>query len=103
MLIAEEADATAGLATWMRRQHIKLPYLAAYPDFTPLNFVSLDFLLARLVEAQKKAVAALEIDLAALTDATARQEVETILTMKKRHLQKLEELATPQPATAGTA
>lgn len=99
-MIAEEGQANADLATFLRRRHVPLPYLGAYPDFTTVNYVRFDFLLPRLVEAQRQGISALEHDLASLTDAVARQEVEKILELKRRHLQKLEELAAPAPAGA---
>jgi hypothetical protein len=101
-LIDDESRSTAGLAAFLLRHHINLPYMGAYPDFTCVNYVSLDFLLPRLVNEQRRAVAALEADLALLTEPDARQTVEKILEMKRRHLQKLEELAARQPMPTGS-
>jgi hypothetical protein len=100
-MIAEEAQATGALASYMRRHHVELPYLGAYPDYTPLNYVGIDFLLPRLVEAQRQSVEALDKDLASLTDVDYRRQVEQTLEMKRRHLKKLEELASRHPAPVG--
>jgi hypothetical protein len=68
--------------------------------FTTLNFVSLDYLLPRLAEDGRRAVAALERDRAALTDADARAELDRLLDQKRRHLKTLEALATAPAAAA---
>lgn len=100
-LITEEEQSTAALAEFLLRHHINLPYLGAYPDYTTVNYVGLDFLLPRLVNEQRRSLAALEADLGLLTDPDARQAVGQVLEMKRRHLHKLEELAARQPVTAG--
>ncbi len=98
-LIDEEANSTAALARFLLRHHVRLPYLGAYPShFTNVNYVGLDFLLPRLVEHQRGAIAALERDLAKLSDEDSRQQVQPILEMKRRHLKRLEELAAPVAA-----
>jgi hypothetical protein len=99
-LTAEEAKSTTDLATYLLRQlHAPLPHLGQYPQqFTSINYVGVDFLLPRLVHEQRHAIAELEKDLGKLTNPDARQRVEKVLDMKRRHLKKLEELAAPVPA-----
>jgi hypothetical protein len=67
--------------------------------FTSLGFVSLDYLLPRLVEYQRRAIATLERDVATLKDAEARGVVQRILDLKRDHLKQLETLVAPVPQT----
>lgn len=93
-MIAEEKQAAANLAGFLRRQRIPLPYVGPYPNrYLNLLFVSLDFLLPRLVAHQQEAIAQLEQDLKAIPDLEARRQVESLLAVKSRHLKKLKELA----------
>jgi hypothetical protein len=97
-LVGEERDAVAALSRFLVRRRHTPPYLGSYPmAFTTMNFVSLDFLVPRLAEQQRRAIAELEKDRQALTDAEAKVEVDKVLQMKRQHLQTLEALA---PATA---
>lgn len=100
-LIADEQRALAGLIRFMQRRHLTPPPLGSYSmDFTNINFISLDNLLPRLVEQQRQATQALERDLARLSEPEAREQVQTILGMKQRHLHILEKMSAnnPQPA-----
>jgi hypothetical protein len=101
-LTREENDAVGALSRFLARRGHAAPYLGAYPmAFTTMNYVSLDHLLPRLLEHQRRAVAALEADRAALADAGARAEVDRVLEMKRRHLQTLEALAGSAAPAAG--
>jgi hypothetical protein len=100
-LAREERDAVAALSKFLARRRHTPPYLGPYPmAFTTMNFVSLDYLLPRLADDGRRAVAALERDRAALADADARAAVEKMLDMKRRHLKALEALATAPAAAA---
>jgi hypothetical protein len=92
-LTDEERDGAAALSDFLRR-HREMPgYLGAYPmGFTRMNFVSLDRLLPLLVEEQRRGVARLEQDLAAVPNGEARGEITATLKRKRRHLKVLEEL-----------
>jgi hypothetical protein len=93
-LIREEADALTALGRWMTRRRVALPYLGAFPTaFTTLNFLALDYLLPRLRDLQREAVARLERDAQAVTDPEARAQLESLLALKRRHLVALESLA----------
>jgi hypothetical protein len=93
-LIREEADALAALGRWLTRRRVPLPYLGAFPTgFTTINFLALDYLLPRLRDLQREAVARLERDAHAVTDPEARAQFDSLLTLKKRHLATLESLA----------
>jgi hypothetical protein len=101
-IIGEEEAAVEDLARFLRRKRIGLPYLGSYPQaFLDINYVSLDFLLPRLRDHQRTAVAALERDLGQITDPEARAEVEKLLAQSRQHLKELEEMA-GAPARAGT-
>lgn len=97
-MIVEEQRSTAGLMQFLFRRRIPPPFLGSYPEpFTALNYVSLDYLLPRLVEHQQKGIADLERDRLRLTDPEAAAEVEKILATKRRHLQALKILAAKEP------
>jgi hypothetical protein len=102
-LIEEERGATTDLGRFLIRQRVPPPYLGSYPqDYTNVNYVSLDHLLPMLVDNQRQAIARLERDLAALTDAEARAHVEKILTIRRRHLETLQTMAAAHPDKAAT-
>jgi hypothetical protein len=102
-LIAAEREAVACLGRFLVRQRISLPYLPSYPvHFTTINFLALDFLLPRLIEHERQSIADIERDLAAIKDAAAHAEVEKLLALKRRHLPRLEELASAQPQASVT-
>jgi hypothetical protein len=98
-VIAEEEQAAVRLTGFLQRRHIPVPYPGSYPfSYTSLFFVSLDFLLPPLLEEQRKTIAELETDLAKVGDAGARQQVQQLLDVKRRHLKTLEELASATKA-----
>ncbi len=102
-LIAAEREAVACLGRFLVRQRIPLPFLPSYPaHFTTINFLALDFILPRLIEHERKSIAELESDLAALKSPVARAEVEKLLDLKRKHLPQLEELASQQPQASVT-
>jgi hypothetical protein len=102
-IIAAEREAAAGLGRFLVRQRIPLPYLPPYPShFTTINFLALDFLLPRLIEQERRSIADLERDRAALKDPAAQGEVDKLLVLKRRNLPRLEELASTQPQASVT-
>ena len=97
-LIGAEREAVACLGRFLVRHHIPLPYLPSFPaHFTTINFLALDFLLPRLVEQERRSIADLERDRAALKDPAAQAEVDKLLALKRQHLARLEELAAAHP------
>jgi hypothetical protein len=93
-LAAEERDALAVLTKFLARRRHAVPYLGAFPmGFTTMNFVSLDYLLPRLVEDGRRSIEALQRDRAALADAEMKTQLEGFLDLKRRHLKTLEALA----------
>ncbi len=105
-LAREEREAVGSLVRFLSRRRHTVPYLGAFPmAFTTMNFMSLDFVLPRLAEDGRRAVADLERDRAALSDAEARAELDRFLEMKRRHQKALEALAQDEsrPVTEGVA
>ena len=104
-LIREEADALTALGRWMTRRRVAPPYLGAFPTgFTTINFLALDYLLPRLRDRQREAVAQLERDAHAVIHPEARAQLDGLLALKRRHLATLESLAaTGAPPAAETA
>jgi hypothetical protein len=102
-LIAEEREAIGRLGRFLVRRHIPLPPLGFFPQqFTTINFLALDYLIPRLIEAQRRSIAELERDLAGLHDSDARTAVADLLAVKRRHLEVLEDLVRPQLQASAT-
>ena len=98
-IVHAEREAVVELGRFLVRRRIPLPYLPPYPaHFTTINFLALDFLLPRLIEHERISIADLERDRAVLKDPEAQAEVEKLLTLKRQHLRRLEELACAQPS-----
>jgi hypothetical protein len=94
---AEDREATASLGRFLFRRHIAPSYTGSYPsNFTTINFLALGYLLPRIIDGQRKALADLERDTAAVTDADARAELEKLLAVKREHLAELEALNVPK-------
>jgi hypothetical protein len=93
-VIAEEEQAVEGLAGFLRKNRIGIPYLGSYPEnFTNLNYVSLAYLMPRLLDWQQGWVGILERDAALIADAEAKAEVGKLITVARRHLEELEKIA----------
>jgi hypothetical protein len=89
-VIAEEEQAVEGLAAFLRRRRIGIPYLGSYPEpFTNLNYVSLDYLLPRLLDWQRSWVAILERDATLIGEAEAKAQVDALVAVARRHLEEL--------------
>jgi len=103
-IVAEDREAAAALGRFLARKRIPPPFIGSYPmAFTTINFIGLDYLLPRLVAAQREEIAALERDRAAATDAEARAEWDKLLAAKRRGLAALERLTSPGPAPSAPA
>jgi len=95
-IVAEDRSATESLGRFLFRRRIPPSFSGAYPSsFTTMNFLSLEYLLPRLVDTQRKAVADLESDIGAVTDGDAKTELEKLLAVKRFHLKELESLKVP--------
>jgi hypothetical protein len=100
-VIEEERQAMEALARFLRRQHIGLPYLGAYPsEFMNMNYLALDHLLPLLRDYQRQAVAELEHDRAQGSDPAARAEIDKLLNLARQHAKTLDALAAAHPEVA---
>jgi rubrerythrin len=96
----EDREGIGELRRYLAREKIMPSFIGSFPQsFTSLGFVSLQALLPKLVEAQRRHIAALERDLGELTDAEAKALVQKILDRKRRHLTELESISPAHPAT----
>jgi hypothetical protein len=98
-LAEAENQALSGLARSMQKQRIMLPYMGAFPTaFTTSNFLAISYLLPKLTAQQRQAIGVLERDLPMIADARLREQFQTYLDLKRRHLVELEGLAKPLAA-----
>jgi hypothetical protein len=97
-LIAAEKQALAALGQFLARRHVPLGALGSFPSgFTTINFVSLEYLIPRLIECERTSIGKLEAEAKAIADADARAKVEQLLAVKRKNLPLLEALAAHQP------
>jgi hypothetical protein len=93
-LVDEDTQAIAELNRFLVSRRVPLPYIGQFPvDFTSINFVSLDWILPRLAEAQRLEVGVLEADVGRIADPDARAALQRLLDVKRRQLPILEGLA----------
>ena len=102
-LVEEERQGAGALVRLLARRGHVFPYIGPYPtEFTNINYVSLEHLLPMLVDAERRSLAGLERDLAAVDGAEARAQVEKIVAMKRRHAATLEAMAAAHPEKYST-
>jgi hypothetical protein len=100
-IVAAHNDAVAALGRYLTKLRQPLGYLGSYPsNFTTINFLSLDYILPKLVVSERANLAALERDLHAISDKDAHAQVEKLLAVKKAQLEKLAFLAEAHTKTA---
>ena len=100
-LAQEERDAITRVVRWLQRNHLPAAKLGGFPShFTTLNFVTLGYLLPKLVAENATLIAELELLLGQTNDEEARPFIESYLDMKRRHLATLTDLS---PSTAPAA
>jgi len=93
-VIAEEEEAVERLAAFLRKHRIGIPYLGSYPEkFTHLNYVTIDYLLPRLLDWQRSWVVILERDAGLIRDAETKAQVNCLVAVARRHLNELEKIA----------
>lgn len=86
----EQAEALASLTDHLVKNHVRLPQVSNYPmSFTSMNFVSLSYLLPRLIDEQQARLAELEGLCNALPEGPTRQLVARLLVLKKEHLARM--------------
>jgi hypothetical protein len=98
-LATVEQSATDALGRYLQRKKVGLGHIGAFPsEFTTVNDAALHYLLPKLVQEQRAAAAALEADLARVTDVDARDHLAALLQLKRQYLPELEALSS-QPHT----
>ncbi len=100
-LAKEERDETAQLTRWLQKRHVRLAAGASFPShFTTMNFVSVDYLLPKLIAECTKEIADIERLLDQMDDEEIRRLASRYLDMKRRHLQTLQSLTAPKTPVA---
>jgi hypothetical protein len=98
-LAAAEQKATDALGHYLQKRRAGLPSLGPYPSgYTSLNDAAMHHLLPILVQEYRGAVAALEADVARVSEPDARTHLAELLRLKRQHLPELEALSS-QPHT----
>ena len=93
-LVQTHREAVGELGRFLVRNRTPVGYIGSYPTgFTTINFLSLDYILPRLVADEQRGIAVLEQNLPALTDLAFQEAVKKLLQVKRDHLQALELLA----------
>ena len=100
MALAQADDAElARLGRLLQKHRIALPFLGAFPvAFTSSNFVSISFVIPRVIADQKLLLAELERDIPKIGDPELRAHLEAYRELKRRILDELESLRAPQKA-----
>jgi rubrerythrin len=102
-MVREELQTTGTLSQFFARREHTVPYLGSFPaSFTTINFVSLDHLLPLLAEAERQSLEQLERDLTRVADMEAKDLIQQMVEMKRRHLTTLKTLAAAHPDSAAT-
>ena len=100
-LAGEERDETTRFTRILQKKHIRLPPMGAYPShFTTMNFVTVDYLVPKLIGEHVREIAEIERILSQIDDEEIRCMAQGYLDMKRRHLETLKVLAsskTPAP------
>jgi len=91
----EERESAAELVRIMQKKRLGLRVMpGGFPShYTSGNFVSIDYLLPKLIAEHVKEVAQIERELSKVADEEAGKLAQTYLDMKRRHLQALKESA----------
>jgi hypothetical protein len=89
-----EAVALGRILRRLAKSHISMTQLGAYPlNYTTMNFVSVEYLLPRLVADQRARIHNMERIHASLPEGEPKQLVAALLAVKKRHLEQLQAFA----------
>jgi hypothetical protein len=89
---AENAD-LSGFAEFLDASRVRVPFVGAFPTvFTNYNFVAIRKLLPGLIADEKRGLASLEADVAALEPGNARTRLEKLADSKRMHVTELEKL-----------
>ena len=94
VIAREERDEVVRFTRLLQKRHLRLPPMGAYPShFTTINFVSLVYLLPKLIAEHEKEIAEIDNMLPQTGDDDLRELALAYRNMKHRHLQTLQVLA----------
>jgi hypothetical protein len=97
-LVVSHREAVGEIGRFLTRKRTPVGFIGSYPtSFTTINFLSLDYMLPRLVNDEKRGIAELELDLQQIADEETKQQVEKLLKTKRATLEALELLAFENP------
>jgi hypothetical protein len=95
---AEDAE-IARLGRLLQKHRITLPFLGSFPvSFTSSNFVSISYLLPRVIADQKHLLADLEQEIPKISDQELHAGLESYRELKRKNLEALESLNVAQKA-----
>jgi hypothetical protein len=101
LLAEEERDYVSRLSRFLQKRHFGVPKISTYPShFTTLNFVTIDYLLPKLIHEAERELATLSGWLLRMDEDEGRVHIQGYLEMKEWHLQILQELASPNAGAA---
>jgi hypothetical protein len=99
-MAAQSRDVVGKITRFLRRHHAGFPCLGAFPmDFTNINFIGLDYALARLVKDETRMLADLGMYQLDVADGEAKALIADLIAVKQAHLKELESFAGQVPAT----
>ncbi len=102
-IVAEHKQGVIALGKLLTRHRLPRPFTGSFPSsFTTINFLSLNYILARLIESERSSLPSLEAEVAQVSDAEIRTALEQFLAGKRDHLTRLEALASPPSTSAPT-
>jgi hypothetical protein len=91
-MAGEERDSAARLVRILQKKHVPLRVKGGFPShYTSGNFVSIDYLLPKLIAEHEKEVAEIERELPKVADEEALALAQSYLDMKRGHLQALKQ------------
>ena len=95
----EERAEVVRLTRQLQKRHLDLPKMGSFPSqFTTINYVTIDYLLPRLIAEGQRDIAELQGRLHLAVDDEVRGWMQGYLARKERHLQALQVLtANPTP------
>lgn len=95
-----EEEVVARIADWLDRQGAVVDW-GTYPDWTSLHFVSLEYLLKKLIADEEQLVAAIDRTLPALkSDPEASALAQDLSNLERHNLSRLRELASARKRPA---
>jgi hypothetical protein len=103
-IVAEHKRAVNTLGHVLAQHRVAPAFIGSFPsNFTAINFLSLDYILSRLIESERKSLPRLESETTSLAEVEVRSALEHFLAVKRNHLAQLEALQSAPPATTPTS